>query len=158
MHRRWQWFALSALVVAADQAAKVAMLASFAPGERRVFTDFFNLVLVFNKGAAFSFLAHADGWQTPLLAVFASVAAVIVSVLIFKNSQKLLMCTGLAASLGGAIGNLIDRLRFGHVVDFLDFHLGDWHWFAFNLADAAICIGVGLMVIDSLLGRREAPN
>src|SRR5207253_6436542 len=81
MHRRWQWFGLSALVVAADQAAKVAMLASFAPGERRVFTDFFNLVLVFNKGAAFSFLAHADGWQTPLLAVFASVAAVIVSVL-----------------------------------------------------------------------------
>ena len=102
-------------------------------------TGFFNLVLVYNKGAAFSMFASADGWQTPLLILFAVVAAGIVSYLIVRNREK--RCCLLALILGGALGNLIDRLRFGHVVDFLDFHAMGWHWPAFNVADSGITVG-----------------
>jgi len=123
MPRTWRWFALSAAVVLADQLVKWGILNHFAAGERREVTEFFNLVLVFNKGAAFSFLAQAPGWQTPLLTVFALAAAAVVSVFILRNPQKKLLCLGLALILGGALGNVIDRLRFGHVVDFVDLHL-----------------------------------
>ena len=156
MRRRWHWFALAAAVVAADQLVKLAVLQGFAPGERRELTGFFNLVLVFNKGAAFSFLAGADGWQTPLLAAFAVIAAVIVSVMIARNPQKQLLCIGLACILGGALGNLVDRVRFGHVVDFLDFHVAGWHWPAFNVADSAITIGAALLILEGFVHERRA--
>jgi signal peptidase II len=106
---------------------------------------------VFNKGAAFSFLAREAGWQTPLLAAFALAAAALVSVLIFRNPQKNLLCAALAAILGGALGNVIDRLRFGHVVDFLDFHALGWHFPAFNVADSAITIGAALLILEGFI-------
>ena len=151
-----RWFVLAAAPVAADQLVKAAVLAAFAPGERRELTGFFNLVLVFNKGAAFSFLSQAPGWQTPLLAAFAAVAAIVVSVLILRNAARRLLCAGLALVLGGAVGNLVDRLRFGQVVDFLDFHAAGWHWPAFNVADSAITLGAVLLVIDGLLHEARA--
>jgi signal peptidase II len=151
MFRTWTWFALAAAVVAADQLTKWAVLASFAHGERRELTGFLNLVLVYNKGAAFSMFADAAGWQTPLLAGFAVIAAVVVGVLIVRNPAKRLLCLGLALILGGALGNLIDRLRYGQVVDFLDFHAWGWHWPAFNVADSAICVGAVILILEGFV-------
>jgi signal peptidase II len=157
----WRWFALAAAIVVADQLTKWAVLANFAHGERRVITGFLNLVLVYNKGAAFSMFADADGWQTPLLIVFALAAAGIVSYLMVRNPGKRLLCLGLALILGGALGNVIDRLRFGHVVDFLDFHAMGWHWPAFNVADSGITVGAALLILDGFVQhekRASAPS
>jgi signal peptidase II len=148
----WRWFALSAAIVAADQLTKWLVLGYFENRYPRVeLTGFFNLVLVFNKGAAFSLFAQAAGWQTPLLAAFALAAAVIVSVLIVRNPGRGLLCLGLALILGGALGNLIDRVRFGHVVDFLDFHALGWHWPAFNVADSAISVGAVILILEGFV-------
>jgi signal peptidase II len=155
MPKNWRWFALAAAIVVADQVAKWAVLASVSPGERRVLTGFFNLVLVFNKGAAFSFLADAPGWQTPLFVVFSLVAAVIVSVLLFRSPGRAMFYAGLALILGGALGNVIDRLRFGQVVDFLDFHAMGWHWPAFNVADSAITVGAALLILEGLFHEKR---
>lgn len=152
MSRPWRWFALSAAIVAADQLTKWLVLGYFENRYPRVeLTGFFNLVLVFNKGAAFSLFAQAAGWQTPVLAAFALAAAVIVSVLIVRNPGRGLLCLGLALILGGALGNLIDRLRFGHVVDFLDFHALGWHWPAFNVADSAISVGAVILILEGFV-------
>lgn len=157
----WRWFALSAAIIVADQLTKWVVLASFANGERREITGFLNLVLVYNKGAAFSMFADADGWQTPLLIAFALAAAGIVSYLIVRNPGKRLLCLGLALILGGALGNVIDRLRFGQVVDFLDFHAMGWHWPAFNVADSGITVGAALLILDGFVQhekRASAPS
>ena len=161
MSSAWRWFALSAGIVLADQVTKWAVLAHFAHGERREVTTFLNLVLVYNKGAAFSMFADAPGWQTPLLIAFALGAAGIVSYLIVRNPAKRLLCLGLALILGGALGNLLDRVRFGHVVDFLDFHALGWHWPAFNVADSGITIGALLLILDGFAHnekRASAPS
>src|SRR5512147_1465628 len=105
-----KWFALAAAVVVLDLATKAVVLQNFAHGERVAVTGFFNLVLVFNKGAAFSFLAGAPGWQTPVFAGFAVIASIVIAVLIQRNSDKKAFCSGLGLILGGAIGNLVDRL------------------------------------------------
>jgi signal peptidase II len=149
------WFALAAAIVAADRLAKLAILASLVPGETRPLTGFFNLVLVFNKGAAFSFLADAPGWQTPLFAAIALIASAIISVLIVRAPQHRLFCAGLALILGGALGNLWDRLAYGQVVDFLDFHALGWHWPAFNVADSAITVGAGALIVEGFVPRAE---
>jgi signal peptidase II len=148
MSRPLTWFSASAAIVLADQLTKWLVLSRFAPGERIEVTGFFNLVLVFNKGAAFSFLADARGWQTPLLVAFAAGAALIVSVLLLRSTGSRMFRAGLALILGGAVGNVIDRLRFGHVVDFLDLHAAGWHWPAFNVADSAITLGAALLILD----------
>ncbi len=148
MSRPWRWFLVAAAIVVADQLTKWAVLARFAPGERLEVTQFFNLVLAFNTGAAFSFLAGAGGWQTPVLVAFAIIAAVVVSVLLVRSPGRRLFCAGLALILGGALGNVIDRLRYGHVVDFLDLHAAGWHWPAFNVADSAITVGAALLIVD----------
>ncbi len=150
MSKSAPWFAGAAAIVLADQLTKWLVLARFAPGERVELTSFFNLVLVFNKGAAFSFLAAEAGWQTPVLAAFAFGAALVVSVLLVRSPQRRMLCAGLALILGGALGNLVDRLRFGQVVDFLDLHAAGWHWPAFNVADSAITIGAALLILDGL--------
>jgi signal peptidase II len=155
MPKATRWFALSALVVFFDYISKIAVLRSFSPGESRVVTSFFNLVLVFNKGAAFSFLAAAQGWQTLLFAVIAIAASVLVSFLILKNRERGFLCSGLALILGGALGNLYDRLVYGQVVDFLDFHAAGWHWPAFNVADSAITVGAGILILESFMHREE---
>ena len=152
MSRAWPWFAGAAVIVAADQLTKAIILARFAPGERLGVTGFFNLVLAFNKGAAFSLLAQAPGWQTPVLVAIALAAAAILSALIVRNLHKRLLCTGLALVLGGALGNLVDRLRLGHVVDFIDLHAAGWHWPAFNVADSGITVGAAILILEGFLG------
>jgi signal peptidase II len=137
----------------ADQATKALVLARFAIGERLELAPFFNLVLVYNKGAAFSFLSDASGWQKPLLVAFAVVAAAIVSILIVRRPAERLLCTGLALILGGALGNVVDRLRFGQVVDFLDLHAAGYHWPAFNVADSAITVGAALLILEGFVQR-----
>ena len=147
------WFAGAAAIVLADRLTKLWMLDAFAPGERLPVTGFFNLVLVFNKGAAFSFLAGASGWQTPVFAAISGVAAVVITVLILRNPGKRMLCAALGLILGGALGNLWDRLLWGHVVDFLDFHAAGWHWPAFNVADSAISVGAALLILESFVRR-----
>jgi len=157
----WRWLALAAAVVLADQVTKALVLGRFALGERLEVTSFFNMVLVYNKGAAFSFLSDAPGWQTPALIVFALAAIGVVGTFIVRSPGRRLLCTGLALILGGALGNLIDRLRFGSVVDFLDFHARGWHWPAFNVADSAITIGAALIILEGFLhheGRARSPS
>lgn len=154
--------AVAAVVAIADQLSKAWVLRLFTEQQQAVermqpVTGFFNLVLTWNRGMSFG-LFNNDA--TLNAAIFTVIAAVIVGGLLvwLRRAEEPLIGIAIGLVIGGAIGNVVDRLARGAVVDFLDFHLGDWHWFAFNLADAAICIGVGLMVIDSLLGRREAPN
>jgi signal peptidase II len=149
-----RWFSLSAAVIVLDYVSKVAVLGSFAPGESRALLPFFNLVLVFNKGAAFSFLATAQGWQTLFFAAIAIAASIVISFLIIKNKNKSLFRSGLALILGGALGNLYDRLVYGQVVDFLDFHAAGWHFPAFNVADSAITVGAGILILESFLQKQ----
>ncbi|HEX5767867.1 MAG TPA: signal peptidase II [Burkholderiales bacterium] len=164
MSSAWRWFLLSAAIMAADQLSKWAVLDYFAGREpRQELTGFLNLVLVCNKGAAFSFLANAPGWQTPLFIAFALGAAGLCGALIVRNPGKRLFCAGLALVVGGALGNVIDRLRFGCVVDYLDFYILDrWpHWPAFNVADSAITIGAVLLILDGFAHhekRARAPS
>ena len=161
MPSAWRWFALAGGVVALDQLTKATVLARFLPGERLELTGFFNMVLVYNKGAAFSFLSDAAGWQTPLLIGFALVAIAVVGTLLVRSPGRRLLCAGLALILGGALGNLVDRFRFGQVVDFLDFHAAGWHWPAFNVADSAITVGAVVLILEGFLhheGRARASS
>ena len=156
MPRPARWFMLAAAVLVLDYATKIAVLGTFAPGEGLALAPFFNLVLVFNKGAAFSFLASAQGWQTLFFAGIAIVASAVVSFLILKNAGKTLFCAALALILGGALGNLYDRIAYGHVVDFLDFHAAGWHFPAFNVADSAITVGAAILILESFMHREPA--
>jgi signal peptidase II len=153
MPRTAPWFAAAAAVVLADQLAKWAALSQLRPGEPVAITGFFNLVLVFNRGAAFSFLADAPGWQQPFFIAVALTAAAVVSWLLWRNPSRRLLCAGLALILGGALGNLWDRVAYGHVVDFLDVHAFGWHWPAFNVADSAISAGAAILIAESFLHR-----
>ena len=151
------WFLAAAIVVVADRLTKGAALAWLRPGEALEVTGFFNLVLVFNRGAAFSFLANQPGWQTPFFVAVALLASAIVSWMLWRDPARRLLCSGLALILGGALGNLWDRLAYGHVVDFLDFHAMGWHWPAFNVADSAISVGAAILIAESFL-QRETPR
>jgi len=144
------WLALAALLVLADQASKYFISANLHPGEVREVTGFFNLVLTYNRGAAFSFLSDAGGWQRALFIGIAVVAVAVILGLLAKHAGEGLFCAGLALILGGALGNVCDRVALGHVVDFLDFHALGWHFWAFNLADSAITVGAGLVILDGL--------
>ena len=151
---RWLWLALAVIVV--DQLTKAAIVAAFRDGGGLVVTPFFTLVLTYNTGAAFSFLAGASGWQRWFFAGIACAAAIIIVLLLRRGGTKV-YCIGLALILGGALGNLIDRLLLGKVVDFLLFHYGEWAYPAFNVADSAITIGAGLVILDSFRRpRRDA--
>ena len=149
MRKLAPWYALAVLVVVLDQLTKYWVSASFDFSEARAVTGFFNLVLTHNKGAAFSFLASAAGWQRGLFIGIALIAIVVISVLLARHSGEKLFCLSLALILGGATGNVIDRIALGYVVDFLDFYIAGWHWPAFNLADSAITVGAVLLVVDS---------
>jgi len=144
----------AAVIVLADQLVKWVVLSQLRPGEPIAVTGFFNLVLVFNRGAAFSFLADAPGWQRPFFIAVALIAAAIVSWMLWRYPARRLLCAGLALILGGALGNLWDRAAYGHVVDFLDFHAMGWHWPAFNIADSAISVGAGILIAESFV-RKE---
>lgn len=143
------WFSISALVVALDLYTKHLVQQAFEYGQHLTINPFFDLVRYHNSGAAFSFLADADGWQKWFFTVISVVASGVMIYLIRKNLRNTLFCFGLALVLGGALGNLYDRVTLGYVVDFLLVHYEDWYWPAFNVADSAICVGVGLLIIDS---------
>ena len=143
-----KYFSLSALIILIDQITKLAIEANFQYGEAKPITSFFNLVLAYNPGAAFNFLADHDGWQRWLFTALSMGASVFIVMYMRKNRGKSRLLTGLAFILAGAIGNLIDRVRIGKVVDFLDFYVGNAHWPAFNVADSAIFIGVAILLID----------
>jgi signal peptidase II len=144
----WHWLVIAAIVALLDQATKIAILHVLERGQSIPVTGFFNLVLTYNEGAAFSFLATQGGWQRYLFTGIAIGAVLLLTHLLKKHPEQRLFCWGLALILGGAIGNLIDRLIYGHVVDFLDFYAGSWHWPAFNLADSAICAGAALYILS----------
>ena len=144
------WLAVAAFIAVADQASKHAIGASLRPGEVREITGFFNLVLAYNRGAAFSFLSDAGGWQRVLFIGVAAVAVAVIVALLARHPGERLFCAGLALILGGALGNLWDRVALGHVLDFLDFHAFGWHFWAFNVADSAITVGAGLLILDAL--------
>ncbi len=148
-----RWIVVAIAVLVADQLAKAAVLSVFRPGDELPLLPFLSLVLTFNRGAAFSFLAGADGWQRWLFATIAVAAAVFI-VWLLKRGGSRLYCLGLALILGGAIGNLIDRLWLGQVVDFVLVHWRGWTYPAFNVADSAITIGAILLILDSFRQRR----
>jgi signal peptidase II len=144
----WLW--LSLVIIIADQLTKGAIRQQFSLYDIREVTEWFNLTRLHNTGAAFSFLADAGGWQQwffIILGVGISAAVMVWLRLVPKDNQML--CIGLCLVIGGALGNVIDRVVLGYVVDFLDFHIGEYHWPAFNIADIAIVIGAGLLILDS---------
>lgn len=149
--RNWSWWLLlSAVVIILDQLSKHWVVEAFSFAEILPVTSFFNLVLAHNSGAAFSFLASAGGWQRLFFITVATVASAVILYLMRKHARQMLFSLALSLVLGGALGNLIDRIRWGYVVDFLDFYYGGYHWPAFNVADMAITGGVILLVLDSL--------
>jgi len=148
----WRWLWLTALVIVLDQWSKHLILASFRPGEELPLTSFASLVLAFNRGAAFSFLADGSGWQRWFFALIA-VAACAAMLWFLRRGGRALFCAGLALIIGGALGNLYDRLTLGHVVDFLLLHYRGWYYPAFNVADAAITIGAAALILDSFRER-----
>lgn len=145
----FKWLSISTIVVALDLYTKHLVQNAFEYGEHLTVTPFFDLVRYHNEGAAFSFLADAGGWQKWFFSGISAVAVLVISYLLKKHQTQKLFCLGLALVLGGAIGNLYDRLTLGYVVDFLSFHVNNWFWPAFNVADSAICVGVALLLIDS---------
>ena len=149
-----KWLGISVAVVLLDQLTKYFIERGFSLHEVMEITPFFNLVLVYNRGAAFSLLSDAAGWQRELFVAIAVGACVWIVWLLRKHSGDTLFCLGLSLILGGAIGNVIDRLLVGAVVDFLDVHAYGYHWPAFNVADSAISCGAVLLVWDALRGKK----
>lgn len=144
------WLGVATVVVLLDQLSKITMARLLAYGQTETITSYFNLVMVYNPGAAFSFLSNQGGWQRWFFSALALGVSVFIVWMLRKNANQRMFCWSLSLILGGAVGNLIDRLAHGHVIDFLDFHVGRWHWPAFNVADGAITIGAALFVLDEL--------
>ena len=158
LSRWWAWLLLSAVVVALDQLTKHVVQQTVPFGSPIRVTPFFDLVLVYNPGAAFSFLSTAPGWQRELFIGIAAVAAVLIVFLLRRNVADRLFCFALSLILGGALGNLVDRILLGAVVDFLHFHVAQYYWPAFNVADSAITCGAGLLIWDSLRRSKARPK
>lgn len=141
---------LSLLIIIADQISKTVMVNWLDLYERVTVLPFFNLTLAHNTGAAFSFLAGAGGWQRWFFVALAVVISLVLVIWLKRLAQTArLEAISLALIIGGAIGNVIDRLIYGYVIDFLDVYVGSYHWPAFNIADSAICVGAVLLIIDS---------
>lgn len=150
------WLGLALLVLLLDQFTKVLVLGAFQLGDSTPIASFFNLVRVHNHGAAFSFLAGAGGWQRWFFTVIGVGAAIFMVWMLRAHPGQKLFSLAISLILGGAIGNVIDRLVHGYVVDFLDFYWGTWHFPAFNVADAGISVGAALLILDEILRvRRE---
>ncbi|QPK62040.1 signal peptidase II [Methylomonas sp. LL1] len=153
---KWLWLSLVTLLL--DQASKLAVDNAMQLFESIPLMPYFNLTYVHNTGAAFSLLSEAGGWQRWFFAGLALVMSAIIGVWLARlKKHETLMAVALSLVLGGAIGNLIDRVAYGYVIDFLDVYYQTWHWPAFNIADSAICIGVGLMLLENFgIGRKAA--
>ncbi|MBK1889375.1 lipoprotein signal peptidase [Undibacterium sp. 14-3-2] len=145
------WLGLATIIILFDQVSKITITKLFAYAESLSITSFFNLTLVYNKGAAFSFLAAESGWQRYFFTAIGLIAAAYITYLLKRHSTQKLFCAALAMIMGGALGNVIDRLLYGHVIDFLDFHYQEiYHFPAFNIADSAIVVGAALFILDEL--------
>ena len=157
------WLGIALVILLADQATKLLIVDSFALGDSQTVTTFFNLVRVHNRGAAFSMLSTASGWQRWFFTGIGIVATFFILWLLRSHPTQKLFCFALALVLGGAVGNVIDRIAYGHVVDFLDFHW-DWlspvffqgHFPAFNVADSAISVGAVCLILDELIRIRRS--
>ena len=157
------WLGIALVILLADQATKLLIVDSFALGDSQTVTTFFNLVRVHNSGAAFSMLSTASGWQRWFFTAIGIVATFFILWLLRSHPTQKLFCFALALVLGGAVGNVIDRIAYGHVVDFLDFHW-DWlspvffqgHFPAFNVADSAISVGAVCLILDELIRIRRS--
>ncbi|MDG4868255.1 signal peptidase II [Guyparkeria sp. 1SP6A2] len=153
----WLWLSLGVLIV--DQLSKWAALATLSYARPVEVLPFFNFTLLYNTGAAFSFLAAQDGWQRWFFVLLAVViVTALLAWLLFVAIDERRIQAGIALLIGGALGNVIDRIVYGHVVDFLDFHAAGWHWPAFNIADAAITIGVALIIWAELRPKRASTD
>jgi signal peptidase II len=149
------WLGIALLVLVLDQFTKVLVLGAFQLGDSTPINSFFNLVRVHNHGAAFSFLAGAGGWQRWFFTGIGVAAAIFMVWMLRAHPGQKLFGLAIALILGGAIGNVIDRLVHGYVVDFLDFYWGTWHFPAFNVADAGISVGAALLILDEILRVRR---
>jgi signal peptidase II len=149
---------LAGFVLVLDLLTKRWVEAVLFYGEQIPLTGFFNLVLTYNAGAAFSFLSDAGGWQRWFFSVVAVGASLLIIYLLRRHATDQLFCLALSLILGGALGNLWDRITLGHVVDFLDFHVAGYHWPAFNIADSAIFLGAALLILDSFLRKEPKAN
>ena len=158
MTRTSSWLALAAAIIAVDQFTKYLVARSFVPGESVALTAFFNMVLVYNPGAAFSFLSDQTGWQRAFFIAIALAASAWIVYLLWKHPRERLFALSLALVLAGALGNVIDRILVGAVVDFLDFHAFGYHWPAFNVADSAITCGAVLLAWDALRPKAGAES
>jgi signal peptidase II len=153
-----QWLWLSAAVIILDQATKLAVSSLMSLHEAIPITDFFTLVYWDNTGAAFSLFATQTGWQRVFFIALALVATGAILWLLARRRGNIVFFAALSLILGGAVGNVIDRMAYGHVLDFLLFHYRDWYWPAFNVADSAITVGAGLLVWDSMQRRPVQPR
>lgn len=153
----WRWLFLSLAIVIVDLASKDWIENHLKLGDSIYLTSWFNIVRAHNPGAAFSFLANAGGWQRIFFVVVTTVVSIGLVIFLRKHHTNKLFATSMALVLGGAIGNLYDRVTLGYVVDFVQWHYGGWAWPAFNVADSSICMGVVLMLIDSFRKQPE-PN
>jgi signal peptidase II len=150
---KWLW--VSVLVVILDQVTKQLAESRLAWGEPVEIYSWFNLMLAYNRGAAFSFLSDAAGWQRWFFIIIGGVAVIVILFWMRRlSSSEHLTAASLALILGGAVGNIIDRFLYGHVVDFIQWHYQDWYWPAFNVADSAITVGVTFLIAASLVARR----
>ena len=152
----WPWLAWAVVLLIADQVTKTLILGSYQLGDSTFVTSFFNIVRAHNTGAAFSFLSNAGGWQRWLFTGIGAVATVFIVWQLRAHPGQKLFSFALSSILGGAVGNVLDRLQHGYVVDFLQFHYAGWYFPSFNIADAAITLGAVCLILDELLRvRRE---
>lgn len=142
--------AIATIILLLDQLSKWSALGSLQLGIPEPVLPFMNWLLLLNPGAAFSFLAQGSGWQRWFFTIVGLIACVYIIWLLRKNQNDKLLCVALSLILGGALGNVLDRLMYGAVVDFIDLHYANWHWPAFNIADSAICIGAALIIWGEL--------
>ena len=150
------WLGIALIVVLLDQFTKTLILGMFQLNESHTVTSFFNIVRWHNSGAAFSFLAGADGWQRWFFIGLGALAAVFIVWMLRSHGGQRLFSWALALILGGALGNVVDRLMHGHVVDFVQLHWRDWYFPSFNIADSAITIGAILLIVDEVRRVRRA--
>lgn len=151
----WPWLAWAVVIFIADQVTKMLILDAYRLGDATPITSFFNIVRAHNTGAAFSFLADAGGWQRWAFTGIGVVATVFIVWQLRAHPGQKLFCFALSSILGGAVGNVVDRLMHGYVVDFLDFYARGYHFPAFNLADSAITVGAVCLVLDELLRMKK---
>jgi signal peptidase II len=150
------WLGLALLLLMADQFTKVLILGYYRLGDATYVTSFFNVVRAHNTGAAFSFLQSASGWQRWFFTGIGITAALFIVWMLKSHAGQKLFSFAMACILGGAVGNVVDRMLHGYVVDFLDFHYASWHFPAFNVADSAISVGAVCLILDELLRVRRA--